>query len=138
MNCFYHPTVVAIGTCKSCNKGLCPSCAVDLGKGLACKGRCEEDVKNLIGLIDHNLTMIGTSQKMVSNARRIYFGNGVFYLAFGLLALIIGMVVSCTQDGLYGGLFVIVLASLFLIFGIFYVRRGFSIPAQKPPDSPSK
>lgn len=45
MNCFYHPTAVAVGTCKSCNKGLCRECAVDLGKGLACKGRCEEDVK---------------------------------------------------------------------------------------------
>jgi len=48
MNCFYHPNQEAIGTCKSCGKGLCAACATDLGKGLACRNRCEADAQAMI------------------------------------------------------------------------------------------
>ena len=42
MNCFNHPGVPAVGVCKSCQKGLCKECAVDLGHGIACKNHREE------------------------------------------------------------------------------------------------
>jgi hypothetical protein len=45
MKCFYHHDQDAVGECKSCGKGLCPACAVDLGKGLACRQRCEDNVR---------------------------------------------------------------------------------------------
>ena len=48
MNCYYHQDTVAIGVCRSCLRGLCPQCAVDLGAGLACRDRCEQDVKDLL------------------------------------------------------------------------------------------
>ena len=35
MRCFYHPEREAVGLCKACSKGLCTSCAVDLGHGIA-------------------------------------------------------------------------------------------------------
>lgn len=50
MSCFYHHERDSVGGCKSCGKNLCPECAVDLGRGLACRGRCEEDVRALFGL----------------------------------------------------------------------------------------
>jgi hypothetical protein len=28
MRCFYHHDKEAVGSCKSCGKGLCPECAV--------------------------------------------------------------------------------------------------------------
>ena len=43
MKCFYHQDRDAVGVCKSCERGVCSECAVDLGKGLACKDRCEDD-----------------------------------------------------------------------------------------------
>lgn len=47
MLCFYHPNVQAVGSCKNCQKGLCQECAVDVGNGLACKDRCETQVKEI-------------------------------------------------------------------------------------------
>lgn len=55
MRCFYHQGTDAVGTCKSCGKGLCVECAVDLGKGLACRGRCEESARAIIQLVDRNI-----------------------------------------------------------------------------------
>ena len=44
MNCFNDSTTPAVGSCKSCHKGLCQDCATDTGKGLACRDTCETDV----------------------------------------------------------------------------------------------
>ena len=55
MRCFYHQDKEAVGTCKSCGKGVCAECAVDLGKGLACRSRCEESVRAIIQLVDRNI-----------------------------------------------------------------------------------
>src|SRR5215472_6917885 len=44
MKCFTHQTVDAVGACKSCGKGLCPSCAVDLHFALSCRGDCESEL----------------------------------------------------------------------------------------------
>ena len=55
MRCFYHQDKEGVGSCKSCGKALCAACAIDLGKGLACRGRCEPDVTALIQLIERNI-----------------------------------------------------------------------------------
>src|SRR4051794_41083631 len=57
MRCFYHQDKDAVGSCKSCGKGLCAECAVDLGKGLACRGRCEETARAIIELVDRNIQL---------------------------------------------------------------------------------
>jgi hypothetical protein len=41
MQCFTHPTEAAIGTCKSCGKGVCRGCAIEVDRGLACSKQCE-------------------------------------------------------------------------------------------------
>jgi hypothetical protein len=51
MNCYYHHDKTAVCLCRSCGRGLCPDCAVDLDRGLACRGRCEEDVRRLISTL---------------------------------------------------------------------------------------
>jgi hypothetical protein len=55
MRCFYHQTNEAVGTCKSCGKGVCADCAVDLVKGLACRNHCEESAKAIIELVERNI-----------------------------------------------------------------------------------
>jgi hypothetical protein len=57
MRCFYHQDKEAVGTCRSCGKGVCIECAVDLGKGLACRSRCEETARAVIALIDRNIQL---------------------------------------------------------------------------------
>jgi hypothetical protein len=96
MNCFYHHDQVAVGACRSCGKGLCRECTADLGKGLACKGRCEEDVEAVIQLVDRNILLMkspASRQKLIAESkatfeRSIAIGQGSsawFYLVFGVL-----------------------------------------------------
>jgi hypothetical protein len=44
MRCFEHRDAESVGVCRSCQRGLCDACAVVVGRSLACRARCEEDV----------------------------------------------------------------------------------------------
>lgn len=48
MKCFYHPQIDAIGICYYCNRALCPECAKDYPRGLACNGHCERVVEMML------------------------------------------------------------------------------------------
>lgn len=37
MQCYYHPDVEAVGTCKSCGKAICQTCAVDVSGKIHCQ-----------------------------------------------------------------------------------------------------
>jgi hypothetical protein len=91
MNCFYHHDRTSIGACKSCGKGLCPECSVDLGKGLACRGHCEEDVRALITLIDRNIKLSPQSTQLVQSGYRNRFATAFFLSAMGIIFLIWGL-----------------------------------------------
>jgi hypothetical protein len=80
VRCFYHQDVEAVATCKNCGRGLCPGCGVDVGNGLACPNRCEEEVRELNRVIARNKTAyLKTS--------RAYVRTAVFYGAVGLVFL---------------------------------------------------
>jgi len=128
MNCFYHPTVVAVGICKSCGKGLCQECAVDLGKGLACKGHCEEDVKAVMQLIDRSIQRSPYHEKVLDTARGNRYLGPLFPLVAG--ALFLGFAsYDCFQSGfesvdfLTGGL-----GLCFLILGLITLRNAARFP----------
>lgn len=55
-------------------RGVCADCAVDLNKGLACKGRCEADVRRLL--------------RTVALAKRMRSIGAVFFLAVGVLQIL--------------------------------------------------
>lgn len=52
MKCHSHPQADAVGICFACMRGVCADCAVDQGRGLACRGRCEAEVRRLLDLRD--------------------------------------------------------------------------------------
>jgi len=83
MRCYYHRDRDAVGLCKSCGKGLCDACQTDLGQGLACKDRCEEIVRGLIALIEHNVRATPTAKVLVRLNRRILVGVGLLVLMPG-------------------------------------------------------
>ena len=85
MMCFNHADHQAVGVCKSCQRGLCHDCAVDLGKGLACKNRCEEDVRQLIQVIDQSIRLRPTSTYLLTRSRQTRIATAVFYFAMGAL-----------------------------------------------------
>lgn len=47
MDCFTHPAVAAVGTCRNCSRGLCHACVVEVSGVLACRGRCEQGASGL-------------------------------------------------------------------------------------------
>jgi hypothetical protein len=87
MNCFYHPQTVAVGLCKSCGKGLCPACAVDMDQGLACRGRCEQEVRDLIELVSGSVKRRAANEHLLKTARGNRYFYAGYYFCFGLLLL---------------------------------------------------
>jgi hypothetical protein len=91
MRCFYHEDREAVGSCKSCGKGLCRECAVDLTKGLACRGHCEADAQALIQLIDRNIQLSSTASRSFQTNRRSRSVVGIFHITIGILFVIFGI-----------------------------------------------
>lgn len=121
MSCFYHHDRESVGGCKSCGKALCPECAVDLGKGLACRGRCEDDVKSLIALVERNIKLSPQTARILDSSRKIRSGASAFNLVIGAVFVAWGL----TDLERLG--FIIILGVCFLaygIFGLFQVRRS--------------
>lgn len=91
MECFAHEGRPAVGTCRSCFKGVCRSCAVDLGRGLACAGRCEEPARALIASLDQSLRIQGFSGSMVHAARTLWLGLAWVSLGVGAFVSLWGL-----------------------------------------------
>jgi hypothetical protein len=133
MRCFYHQDREAVGACKSCGKGLCPECAVDLGKGLACRGRCEADVQAVIKLVDQNVRQMGEVQSIMNRnrsvlkqARSTRFATGVLYSVVGVIFTGLG------ASDMERFTFAFALGVALLVYGVFLLAR----PCQKdkPPE----
>jgi len=110
MKCFYHTDADAVGICKSCSKGLCPACAVDMNQGIACKGRCESQVANLIALVNSNVKMA----PVVRNGLRL---SAIFLLILGMIFL-----ATCNISG-HIVMFNIYAGGTFLLFGVINLIR---------------
>lgn len=91
MRCFYHEDREAVGICKSCGRGLCRECAVELPKSLACRGRCEADAQAVTQLIERNLQVSATSTRLVQTSRVSRIGLGLFSIALGIIMFVGGL-----------------------------------------------
>lgn len=119
MQCFNHHDVAAVGICKHCYKGLCGTCATDLGFGLACHGEHEEQVKIVNG-------MLAKTARIHSANRFGKYGPSAFLIVMGLLFLGFGLY----QDGLVIG-FTSTMGAIFLLYGFFLLgvsRKAYARP----------
>ena len=111
MRCYYHQDREAVGGCKSCGQALCPECAVDLTKGLACRGRCEADVQALIAMIDRSIKLSPTTSKLIESGRSTRSTTATFNLVMGVIFVAWGF-----QD-IERFSFITILGVCFLAFG---------------------
>ena len=125
MKCFYHHERDAIGTCKSCQRGLCAECAVEFPQGLACRSRCEEDVKGIIRMIQNSISVSPTASSLVRASRRTGVISAMFYMVIG--ALFAGWGVREHLS------LIIALGAAFIGFGIITLVRVLSITGMKQP-----
>ena len=85
MRCFYHPDRDANGICKSCNKGLCSECSVDLDYGLACRGKHEQNVAALNAMVVNATRIQATTSKARYVAPAFTAFMGIMFLGYGYL-----------------------------------------------------
>lgn len=122
MRCFSHEGEEAVGICKSCGRGICAACAVDLGKGLACRARCEEDVRRLIEVIDSSVRTNTASLEFMASGRRSAMIWAGMHAVLG--TVFVGWGISAP-----GRLFPIVLMGvLFLLVGVVQFVRTNRLP----------
>jgi len=112
MRCYYHHDKEAVGMCRSCSKGLCPDCAVDVGKALACRGHCEEDVRAFLAFVHRSNQFSAQSpEKIMASARKARFASGIFLLVLGLIFTVWGV------SNLQKLVIIAVMGACFLIYG---------------------
>lgn len=113
MKCFVHPEVDAIGLCTACNRGLCGECAVDLRRGLACKGRCEHELRRLLDLRDYSFTQPHqhetTIRQMSAGRIRAVAINLILAIIFGVTWYVYGQIIFLAVAGM--NLFIALLAA---------------------------
>jgi hypothetical protein len=115
MRCYYHRDQDAVGVCKSCGRGLCVECAADIGKGLACRSRCEEDARAIVQVVDRNIRLGAKSEALLHASQRSRLGAGLFYLVLGGVFLVGGLMDRERFTIL------IVLGGCMIAFGLFYL-----------------
>ena len=116
MRCFYHHEKEAVGTCKSCGKGLCPDCAVDLGKGLACRGHCEEDAKAMIQLIERSIKFSPKTENfenIVQTGRRARTSGAIMNIILGIIFMVWGISMFHTT------IIIFIMGVCFMAFGVY-------------------
>ena len=116
MKCFYHQANDAIAICKSCNRALCQSCAIDVHPGTACIDRCEKDVADLNLIVERSKSAY---QKTGSAYRR----NGLAMLIVGLIFLGFG-IFPIIINGEYRMIFMALLGVVFLLWSFFSYRSA--------------
>ena len=85
MICFNHHEKQAVGICKSCQRGLCPECATDLGYGIACKDKHETQVTTLDTITNQSAKIYSVTPK-TRNAAPLFYGfMGAIFAGFGLM-----------------------------------------------------
>ena len=91
MKCYYHQARDAVGLCKSCNKGLCSDCATDVGNGLACRDRCEEQVRVLNTVVDFTVRTMPATESAFRGTRWTSLGIGLLSLIAGVIFVVVGV-----------------------------------------------
>lgn len=125
MKCFYHHDRDAVGTCKSCGKGVCPECAVDLQKGLACRNRCEDEARAVIALIDQNIKISPRTAQLLDAGKSARARAATFHFVMGAIFVVWGF----TDPDRF--IFLIILGVCFLMFGAFSILQARRIEGQR-------
>jgi hypothetical protein len=120
MKCFNHNESDAVGLCKHCNKGICPVCLTDTGDGLACEGKCADQVRAVNKLISNNLN----ATKAFKFGRFLLPG---FFISMGLV-----MIVS-VLGGSRSFKAIDVMGLIFIAMGI--IHLVYNLKVVKPIDS---
>jgi hypothetical protein len=100
---------------------LCDDCQIDLGRGLACKNRCEENVRAVIALVEHNVRAVPTARVSLRLSRWVWVGIGLFILMPGCVVIVLGVLDSRLR-------ILILLGGMLGVFGILALVFAWTLP----------
>ena len=123
MKCFQHSDDDAVGVCKACYKGVCRHCAADLGRGLACRGVCEEEVRALIRLIESNIQISPAAARAWGAHRSNLVWTAAACIVLGLLFGIWGAL-NTPPFGVIAGI-----GGVLLVWGVVQAAHAFRLRA---------
>lgn len=130
MNCFNHSEIPAVAICKSCSRALCNQCATEVEKAMACRERCESDVRALQQLIASNLATRAIGSQVLRGYPTTLFVSAFFLATSGVVFIAFDL-----STGLKMG-FMLPLGALFLAMGGYQLLRALRMRAQKNKLSP--
>ena len=128
MECFYHEGRPAVGSCRSCLKGLCRTCLVDLGRGLACANRCEQAVRDLVATLDLSVRTRNVSGGMLNAARNLWLGIAVIALLVGVFVTVWGLTLPAFREVSFLGV-------AFLALGLLTLRVAHKVRSSEAPSA---
>jgi hypothetical protein len=123
MRCYYHQEVEAVGICKSCSRGLCADCAVEVGEGLACRDRCEQGVAELNALLKR-----GSASHQI--ARGVYLRSAILYMIVGVVCFGGGAVVLPSDALFLPGCILSAFGGFVFLLGLSLLRAARSYRAK--------
>jgi hypothetical protein len=126
MECFRHEGRAAVGCCRSCLRGVCRACAVDLARGLACRDRCEQAVRELIETLDQSVKLRGLSSGILRTTRGLWLGLALVALAVGAFVAWFGYSLPAFRE-------VALLAIPFLAIGAMLLRMARKVGRPEAP-----
>jgi hypothetical protein len=108
MRCYNHHDKDAVGTCKACGRGLCPTCAAEVEKAVACRDRCESDVSMLLGLNRNALQYART-------AKQARYLAPTMFIVVGAMLVTLGVTYEGIDAAVFAGGVVTVIGIAFLV-----------------------
>ena len=92
VKCFHHLERDAIGVCLACQRGLCPECAVDLSRALACRGPCQHEARRLLDLRDFSFAQPSLQDTILRRNTLAYQRSGLYSIIFGVSFIAFGYI----------------------------------------------
>src|SRR4030095_10970083 len=105
MKCFNHAANDAVAICKSCGRGICRDCLIEVGTAMVCKERCESAVAGLNDLVSRNINAY-------KKASEVYRSVALFFGLLGLVMVVMGAVILRRSGNSAGWLAIILGVSL--------------------------
>lgn len=125
MKCFNHIHLDAVGICKSCFKGICPECVIEVEGNVSCKGRCEEKIKIDQELFEKSRLLIQRNPQTYQRTAEAYYKNALIYFLFGFVFLGLGIFTFNLESKIlsYFGISVAVIMIFGSILQFFHGRK---------------
>lgn len=108
MRCYNHHDKDAVGLCRFCGRGLCPSCATEVEKAVACRDRCESEVTTILSL-NRNALQFARSTKQAR-----YLAPTMLIVLGGVLTTL-GLAYDGFDLAIFAGGVVVVIGVAFLV-----------------------